>query len=58
MLITMVEYVQIENHQVLDVEEDVVWMMEEPEAEAEELQWGRWVATEVKNTQTKLVTKL
>ncbi|KAL9280844.1 hypothetical protein AtEden1_Chr5g0111861 [Arabidopsis thaliana] len=21
-------------------------MMEEPEAEAEELQWGRWVATE------------
>jgi hypothetical protein len=54
----MVEYVQIENHQVLDVEEDVVWMMEEPEAEAEELQWGRWVATEVKNTQTKLVTKL
>jgi len=57
-LITMVEYVQIENHQVLDVEEDVVWMMEEPEAEAEELQWGRWVATEVKNTQTKLVTKL
>lgn len=53
----MVIYVQIENHQGLDVEEDVVWKMEGPEAEAEELLWGRWVATEVNYT-TKAVTKL
>ena len=44
----MVTYMQIENHQGLDVGEDVVWTMEGPEAVAEELQWRRWVATEVK----------
>ena len=44
----MVTYMQIENHQGLDVGEDVVWMMEGPEAVVEELQWRRWVATEVK----------
>lgn len=51
----MVEYVQIENHLGSDVEEDVVWMMEGPEAEAEQVQWGEQAATEVKYTkQTKL----
>ena len=38
---TMVTYMQIENHQGLDVGEDVVWMMEGPEAVVEELQWRR-----------------